>query len=332
MFENIYFFNYETPQGITTEILRKMPATPTDIPEEFLIESNNNPHLLEEDNFNNTEYFFSGKLDIFMRPPVQKEVYNIPYYMESFSIFTCMEGSFTRRKDYASYLILYTYEGQGRLEYAGKTWNLYPGDGFFIDCRQPHYYCTEGSHWKHSVLHFNGPLLETLYQQHFQTNSAAFSLPFSGHYQKNLELLLHIYSTPSTLRDWQASDCLSHMLTELLSTPQNTSASRSSFTENLQYLVTYMENHFSADLTLDFLAEFSGISKYYLSREFKKHTGYSPIDYLILLRIEHTKTLLVSTDMPANKVAHTVGIHDMNNFTSLFKKKTGMTPGEFRKR
>jgi AraC-like DNA-binding protein len=78
------------------------------------------------------------------------------------------------------------------------------------------------------------------------------------------------------------------------------------------------------------MSKFSGISKYYLSREFKKYTGFSPNDYLIQLRVDHAKYLLLSTTLPANKISHIVGIHDMNNFNNLFKRKTGITPGKYR--
>ena len=68
----------------------------------------------------------------------------------------------------------------------------------------------------------------------------------------------------------------------------------------------------------------------HFSSEFKKYTGFSPNDYLITLRINRAKSMLKNTTLPAAKIAHEVGIHDLNNFTNLFKKKTGMTPILFR--
>lgn len=332
MFDNIRFFTYQIPAPITPDIIDSQAADGAYyFPAEVIEENMNQPHFSAGDNIKNASYCLNGTLDIFMRPPALDESLHELYYMEAFSIFTCQAGFFTRRRDYHSYMILYTYEGNGRLDYAGKTYQLKPGDGFFIDCMKPHFYCSVGSLWKHGVLHLNGPLLPMLYKQYLKNNTAAFTLPFSGHYQKNLENLLHIYSNASAFRDWEASDCISHMLTELLKPPAS-AKEHQTIPENIQYLIAYMENHFSMNITLDYLAEFSGISKYYLSREFKKYTGFSPIDYLIQLRIEHAKTLLKSTNIPANKIAHTVGIHDMNNFTNLFKKKTQMTPGEYRQR
>ena len=100
--------------------------------------------------------------------------------------------------------------------------------------------------------------------------------------------------------------------------------------DSIMYLIKYMENNYTQKLTLDYLAEFACMNKYYLSKEFKKYTGFSPNDYLISLRINRAKQLLEGTTLPASKIAHEIGIHDINNFTNLFKKKTGLTPIQYR--
>ena len=87
--------------------------------------------------------------------------------------------------------------------------------------------------------------------------------------------------------------------------------------ENLRYLVKYMEQHYMQPLTLDYLAEFSNISKYYLCR--------------LQLRIEGAKNLLRNTTLPANKIGTMVGIEDENYFYRLFKSKVGMSANQFRK-
>ena len=104
----------------------------------------------------------------------------------------------------------------------------------------------------------------------------------------------------------------------------------SALPKNIRYLIKYMDSNFTQPLTLDFLSDFAGVSKYYLSREFKKYTGFSPNDYLITLRVNKAKSLLTNTTLPAVKIAHEVGIYDSNNFTNLFKRKTGMTPIQYR--
>ena len=91
-----------------------------------------------------------------------------------------------------------------------------------------------------------------------------------------------------------------------------------------------MNSNYTQDLSLDFLSKFSNISKYYLTREFKKYTGFTPYNYLISLRIDAAKKLLCTTNIPISQVGEAVGINDINNFINLFKKRTGTTPALFR--
>ena len=79
-------------------------------------------------------------------------------YLQSFVYLESQSAYFTRRQNYDSFLLQYTYEGGGILEYENKIYHLTPGTGFLIDCQKPHYYHTDPdiSHWTHSDIHFNG--------------------------------------------------------------------------------------------------------------------------------------------------------------------------------
>ncbi len=338
MFDNIKFFTYEIKKAVTPDAINyQLTSTrKQDIQFSKAIPIMNTPanYTSYEDlppNIQHADFSISGKLQSFSRPPLSEFALQNHYYIESFSIFHCGSNFFTKRTDYPSYLILYTYDGTGFLEYEGKTYHLLKGDGFFIDCMRPHNYGTEGNSWVHSVLHLNGVLLASLYANFIQNGSVLFSQPLDGKYQTNLEHLLRIYSTAQPYRDWQASNCLSSTLTDLLVKSLSNSGKIVAIPENMQYLIQFMENNYSSPLTLDYLTKFFGISRSHLTREFKKYTGYAPIEYLIQLRLDQAKMLLSSTSLPANKIAHMVGIHDINNFTNLFKKIVGMTPGSYRK-
>ena len=69
--------------------------------------------------------------------------------------------------------------------------------------------------------------------------------------------------------------------------------------DTIRYLCKYMENHYAENLTLTDLAAFSGFNPSYLCRVFKKETGYSPKEYITILRLEQAKGLLCSTSLPA---------------------------------
>ena len=92
---------------------------------------------------------------------------------------------------------------------------------------------------------------------------------------------------------------LNHLL--LLTAPEE--KGKINTPEYIRYLIKYMENNYTQKLTLDYLAEFACMNKYYLSKEFKKYTGFSPNDYLISLRINRAKQLLEGSSLPASKIA-----------------------------
>ncbi len=274
------------------------------------------------------EFRMTGSMATFSMPPISAFSETNLYHMESFSVFSCGSSFITKRKKYKSYLILYTYDGKGTLEYEGKTYQVGIGDGFMIDCMKPHVYATDGKCWKHSVLHFNGPLMETLFQSFLENGYVKFSQALSGPYHTRLIELLNLYTETSPAIEWQASACIDQMVTELLI---NSHIDRKpAFPQVIKGLMRMMEKDYSQSISMNDLAIRVGMSKFHLSREFKKYTGFSPYNYLIEVRIARAKVLLIGTGMTIGEVASKVGIPDVNNFINQFKKRTGVTPGRYR--
>lgn len=284
----------------------------------------------DRENLMNARFSITGSADSFQRPPITDFALKNLYYMQDFTVFHYGFGSFTERKNYHSFMVLYTYSGKGSLIYQNKTYTLSEGDGIFINCMDYHFYKVEGKSWDTAVLHLYGSLLPELHAQYLSNSNALFHERVTGKFQHYLEKLLSLYSYPHLYRDWQVSACIDNMLNHLLVLSSEEAGKRKDAPQSIQYLMKYMENNYAEHLTLDYLASFANMNKYYLSKKFKKYTGFSPNDYLISLRINHAKNLLKMTPLPASKIAHQVGIHDVNNFTNLFKKKTGMTPIQYR--
>lgn len=95
--------------------------------------------------------------------------------------------------------------------------------------------------------------------------------------------------------------------------------------------LAYVRQHYNKPLTLEQLGSALGYHAKYLARKFKRQTGYSPIDYMIRLRIGKACGLLAGTDASIKAIALTVGYEDMFYFNRIFKKQTGCSPSQFRK-
>jgi AraC-like DNA-binding protein len=94
----------------------------------------------------------------------------------------------------------------------------------------------------------------------------------------------------------------------------------------------YMEAHYAENITLDHLAEELHLNKYYLSHCFTKTYGLSLMNYLIDVRIQVSKKLLIETDYNIASIANSCGFASQSYFSQSFKKIMGITPYEYRKK
>lgn len=92
------------------------------------------------------------------------------------------------------------------------------------------------------------------------------------------------------------------------------------------------QNYQNPDITLEDMAMCAGLSSNYIRRIFREQCGYSPMDYLVGYRIEAAKELLKNTSHTAKEVAGMVGYVNTKYFYSLFKKQTGYTTFEYKKK
>lgn len=92
----------------------------------------------------------------------------------------------------------------------------------------------------------------------------------------------------------------------------------------------YIQNNYSEKITLNSIADQAGFSKYYISRLFKQYTGVTIIDYLIKIRLDKAKELLVKGEYNIKQISYMVGYSDPNYFTWSFKKYLGISPVKYK--
>lgn len=92
----------------------------------------------------------------------------------------------------------------------------------------------------------------------------------------------------------------------------------------------YIALNYETDLTLTKVAEYLGVSPNYFSTLFHKTVGESFREHLCRVRIEESKRLLLSTDIPLNQISLAIGFSDQSYYCKVFKRITGLSPGEYR--
>lgn len=100
--------------------------------------------------------------------------------------------------------------------------------------------------------------------------------------------------------------------------------------DNFNKVVTLIQNQFDKDLSLKYLAKQLSLSESYLSKLFKKESGYTFHDYLTQYRVKKACEYLLETDLKVYEIVDKIGLHDQRYFSVVFRKYVGITPTQFR--
>ncbi|MFB5509912.1 MULTISPECIES: helix-turn-helix transcriptional regulator [Enterococcus] len=104
-----------------------------------------------------------------------------------------------------------------------------------------------------------------------------------------------------------------------------------SYSEMIQKVAEYIQSDFrNEQISLEYVADRFEVDPIFLSKEFKRAKQVNFIDYLTNVRIVEAKRQLLETDHQINEIAENLG-YNPSYFNRLFKKCTGMTPGQYRK-
>ncbi len=93
----------------------------------------------------------------------------------------------------------------------------------------------------------------------------------------------------------------------------------------------WLGEHYRASNAIKKVVEAAGLPERTLKRRFKAATGITLIDYLQNLRVEEAKRLLESGHRPVDEISFEVSYEDASFFRRLFKRRTGLTPSQYRR-
>lgn len=108
--------------------------------------------------------------------------------------------------------------------------------------------------------------------------------------------------------------------------------SRRDFPQTFMKLEQSLREDLSHQWTLEEMAALVGLGITSFSEKVRGYTGFSPLNYLINIRISEAIKLLKRTDVHITDIALDVGFYSSQHFATTFKKLTGYTPTEFRKK
>ncbi|QHW32377.1 AraC family transcriptional regulator [Paenibacillus rhizovicinus] len=255
-------------------------------------------------------------------------------YVQEAGYFWTNPPYFTERHRLPSYLIVFTVSGEGRLEYGGHAHALGAQSLFFIDCMaHQHYRATGSEPWEFAWVHFYGGASRHYYDAYSKKGDPLLQLQTDSPVLGYLRQLVQLQEQKTVHTELLGAQLLTDLATELvMSAHVQASDAKAAPPAYLADMIRELERRCTETIRLDELAKSFAVSKYHLIREFKRHIGMSPNEYLIYLRIVRAKELLKYSALPVAAIAEEVGVDNVSHFINLFKAREGVTPLAFRKK
>ena len=95
-------------------------------------------------------------------------------------------------------------------------------------------------------------------------------------------------------------------------------------------VTAYIQQNFRENIDRDDVAAVAYITPNYLSKQFRSKMGMNLREYINQIRVDEAKRLLLSTNLPVSEVAGMAGYENISYFSTVFRKRTGMSPVDWR--
>ena len=257
------------------------------------------------------------------------EVEIIPLRISKFGITYPNKDYYIKREPSPCFIIEYVVSGYGYLEINNEKYKLEPGDAYFIHpgdfCS---YYADKDYPYKKYWVNFACDFFFTELLKAYDINDRVIRkidlsdffeelFKFEGIYISNDDLCI----PASKLILNVLMDIALHKKNDIINTNHK-------IAQNIRFI---LNKSVTTKISIDDIAKKLYRSKNDIIRQFKKKYNVTPYNYLIDLRIDRSKNMLVNTQKTISEISSYLCFSSEYHFSNTFKQKVGVSPSEFRK-
>lgn len=261
----------------------------------------------------------SGKEDLYTFPPSDTTAFNLDLMGTSY----CDGNYYIQRDDIRTWVFEFIIKGKGTVRVNDKTCHPRKGQCYIIPAYSSHaYFSSADDPWEKMFFNVNGTLVPSLVSSYGITDTMLVEIPelepiFRNGYARCLANPMNAHKVSAlTVHDIIATIAHHRPKQEQKQT---------------QRLHDYLATHPSITLTMEEMAEIMSLSVSQTIRLFKKEWQTTPYQFHLQCRIAAAQSLLRSSSMTIREISEDLGFGDEYHFASIFKKKTGKSPGMWRK-
>lgn len=232
------------------------------------------------------------------------------------------------------YCIIYTIDGICELNYDGFSYSLRKDSIVLLDLSKGFSIClSQTDEWSFSLFMIEGKNCSFFYQYFYKDRIAGFFLPPVSNIPSKIQSLQNLTkdSWSGDFPHFAAHKLLTDIMTALITEQGINPITAEMLPNHIIKSLTYIDSHYTQAFTLDDLSTFLNVSKFSLSHDFKKHMGKSVMDFVTEKRMAKAKELLSTTEDSIGQIGYCIGFSSDAHFISIFKKRVGITPLQYRK-
>lgn len=253
-----------------------------------------------------------------------------PLYLTTAGHVEAQQPFFTTRSGRNDCQLIYTRSGTANFTYKGATGIATPGSLVLINCMEMHDYRTVSAEpWIYDYIHFSGSAIKN-YEPYLLDTLHVVKC-------RDIEVLdntFHVLATKQLRSDILSCSrglmLISTLLNAMMEAREMPELPADSMYQALFPAVQYIRERYYENIPVEKLGELCCLSKYYFIRSFRQAIGASPHQYLIKVRINAAKKLLVETRLSIEQISAKVGFSNYSCFVTQFKRLTNVSPSEFR--
>ena len=253
---------------------------------------------------------------------------------EAFSLLQCGKDLSSPGFSYPNYnntySITFVKSGKGTLEARGKVYHLEKNAAFIsypnelsiqtADMTEP---------WELYFFSFNGSLVKKFLKRTVFKNETIVVYLKSSSLPKDI-LEAATFMNTNSYSEFQSFEFLFKFLSHFDIQKSLIGAESQSESKYVSEIKKYIQTHYLEPIKITDIANKLNINRSHLYRIFKSEIGMGVEEYIISIRINHSKTLLKNTEIPVTSIANLIGYKNYTTFFKHFKEIVGMTPAEYR--
>lgn len=248
-------------------------------------------------------------------------------YVQMYGNFLCDERYRIERGGFESYLLILTISGEWIIETSHGTQKCSRETIAIIDCREAHAYYAAGV-WEFLWIHFYGEHSDEIIRSLINYQGNIVYMPSTSLTHRFFNLIVFQGVGNTYVDEMRISSYLHLFLAEMMSSKKEGAVDQKR--RMINETIGYIESNYRNKITIDEIAKFARVSKSGFCHEFRTATGVAPYEFILNLRINKAKELLMTTNASVSEIGETVGFGSDANFVKTFRTKTGMTPRAFR--